>query len=72
MTIADTTQLQRMVDRYRLAHVLEMLALVCHENAKHAASGGVKNLRSDEWYQAARTVLHTVTDNSIRAVDNSR
>ena len=72
MTTADTTQLQRMVDRYRLAHVLEMLALVCHENAKSAASREAENLLADDWYQAARTVLHTVSDNSIRAVDNSR
>ena len=72
MTIVDATELERMVDRYRLAHVIEMLAHVCHEKAKGVSSSEGKNSLANAWHEAGNTVFHTVTDKSIRAVSNCR
>ena len=71
MTTVDTTELERMVDRYRLAHVVEMLAYVCYRKANHLGSNRNENALADEWCEAGRTILHVVTNKSIRATSDS-
>ena len=71
MTIVDAAGLERMVERYGLAHVIEMLAYVCHEKARGVSSSEGKTF-ANEWYEAGCIVSHTVTEKSVRAVSYSR
>ena len=71
MTTVDTTELERMVDRYRLAHVIEMLAHICYRKATSIGSKRNENALADDWCKAGRTVVHVVTNKSIRAISDS-
>ena len=70
MTTIDTTELERMVDRYRLAHVIEMLAHICYGKANCIGSDDKEHALAEQWCNAGRTVEHVGIDKSIRAISN--
>jgi hypothetical protein len=70
MTPVDAAELERIVDRYQLAHVIELLAYLCYRKAMHLGSNRKEKALSDEWCKAGRTLEHLVTNRSIRATSN--
>jgi hypothetical protein len=70
MTTVDTTELERMIDRYGLAHVTEQLAYAGYCKAERVASNRQDTALANEWGKAGRAVERVVTNESVRSISN--
>lgn len=54
MTTDATTELETLVDRYGLANLVEMLAIVCEEKADHIRANWQDRITANAWAAASR------------------